>query len=143
MRRIVLSLVLGLPGLAMAFGSNGERLAHVVGCVNCHHQTPKEIINAPPLLVVKAYTFPEFRTLLRTGVTRTGRDLLAQSSIMGIVAKEQFAHMTDAELQDLHTFLRDHWTARQAADEEAKIPLLYRAHMAPPAPAAAPPPSKN
>lgn len=133
MNKSLLALaMLALPVVAAAAGTNGERLAYVVGCVNCHHQTPKEIINAPPLLVVKAYTLSEFRRLMRTGVTRTGRDLLAQSSVMGIVAKEQFSHMTDAELRQVYTFLSRHWTAERAAAEEAKIPALYKALPPPP-----------
>jgi mono/diheme cytochrome c family protein len=89
--------------------------------VNCHHQTPKEILNAPPLLVVKAYSLPEFRTLLKTGVTRTGRDMYAEGSIMGIVAREQLSHFTDDEVAAVHAFLQNEWTAERAAQEEAKI----------------------
>lgn len=105
--------------------SNGERLAYVVGCINCHHQTPKEIINAPSLLIVKTYSKGEFNTLLRTGVTRTGRDLPKISSIMGIVAVEQFSHMSDAEIEAIHAFLTREWTQARASKEEAKIKSLY------------------
>ncbi|MFP7723635.1 hypothetical protein [Lysobacter sp. A3-1-A15] len=100
---------------------SGERLAYVVGCVNCHHQTPKEIINAPPLSMVQAYSFPEFRKLITTGVTRDGRDMYAKGSIMGIVAREQLSYLTDAELRAIHAFLQEGWTAERAAQEEAKI----------------------
>jgi len=100
---------------------SGERLVYLVGCVNCHHQTPKEILNAPPLLVVKSYSLPEFRTLLKTGVTRGGRDMYAQGSIMGIVAREQLSHFTDEEVAAVHEFLQNEWTAERAAREEAKI----------------------
>ncbi len=99
----------------------GERLAYIVGCVNCHHQTPKEILNAPPLLMVQAYSLPEFTTLLRTGVTRAGRDMYAQGSVMGIVAREQLAHLTDGEIASIHHYLQTGWTAERAALEEAKI----------------------
>ncbi|WP_440223858.1 hypothetical protein ACQQ2N_01275 [Dokdonella sp. MW10] len=99
----------------------GERLAIIVGCVNCHHQTPKEILNAPPLLMVQAYSLPEFTTLLRTGVTRAGRDMYAQGSVMGIVAREQLAHLTDDEIASIHAYLQTGWTAERAAREEAKI----------------------
>ena len=105
---------------------SGERLAYVVGCVNCHHQTPKEILNAPPLSVVRVYSLPEFRTLLKTGVTRDGRDMYAQGSIMGIVAREQLSHMTEEEVEAVHEFLHKRWTAERAAHEEAKI-LLFPA----------------
>lgn len=100
---------------------SGERLAYLVGCVNCHHQTPKEILNAPPLSVVQSYTLPEFRTLIRTGVTRDGRDMYAQGSIMGIVAREQLSHLTEEELIAVHEFLQKSWTAERAAQEEAKM----------------------
>lgn len=100
---------------------SGERLAYVVGCVNCHHQTPKEILNAPSLLVVKGYSLPAFRTLLKTGVTASGRDLYAQGSIMGIVAREQLKFLTDEEVEAIHHYLQTGWTAERAAAEEAKI----------------------
>jgi mono/diheme cytochrome c family protein len=103
---------------------SGERLVYVVGCVNCHHQTPKEIINAPPLLVTKGYSLPAFRTLLRTGVAQGGRDLYAQGSIMGIVAREQLKFLTDDEVEAIHHYLQTGWTAERAAAEEAKIATL-------------------
>jgi hypothetical protein len=91
-----------LPAPAVAIAKpapvSGERLAYLVSCVNCHHQTPKEILNAPPLVIVKAYTLPEFTTLLKTGVTRDGRDMYAQGSTMGIVAREQLSHFTEEEM---------------------------------------------
>ena len=100
---------------------SGERLAYVVGCINCHHQTPKEILNAPPLMVVQGYSLPEFEKLLTTGVTRGGRDMYAQGSIMGIVAREQLSHLTEDEMVAIHRFLQTEWTAERAAIEEAKI----------------------
>jgi hypothetical protein len=104
-----------------AEGPSGERLVYVVGCVNCHHQTPKQIMNAPPLTVVKAYSLEELRTLLGTGKARGGRDLYAQGSIMGIVAREQLSHLTEEEVVAIHRFLQDEWTLERAAVEEAKI----------------------
>lgn len=100
---------------------SGERLAYVAGCVNCHHQTPKEILNAPPLVIVKSYSLPEFRHLLKTGVTRTGRDMYAQGSIMGIVAREQLTYLTDQEVGAIHEFLQNGWTVARGVQEEAKI----------------------
>ena len=106
--------------------SQGEHLAYTVGCVNCHHQTHKSIINAPPLLVVKGYSLPEFRKLMRTGITRAGRDMLAQGSVMGIVAKEQFSHFTDGEIAAIYAFLTREWTQERAVEEEKKIPILFK-----------------
>ena len=113
-------------GLATAAVPSGERLVYLVGCINCHHQTPKEIINAPPLVIVQAYSLPEFKKLMKTGITRTGRDMLAQSSLMGIVATEQFSHFTDEEVVAVYNFLHNTWTTDRAQKEEAKIPLLYK-----------------
>ncbi|HYM85204.1 MAG TPA: hypothetical protein VET30_00565, partial [Pseudoxanthomonas sp.] len=101
-----------------------ERLAYVVGCINCHHQTPKEIINAPSLVLVQTYSLAEFGKLLETGVTRDGRDMYAQGSIMGIVAREQLSYLTEEETAALHQFLGRQWTAERAAVEEAKIALF-------------------
>lgn len=100
---------------------SGERLVYVVGCVNCHHQTPKQIMNAPPLLVTAGYSLPEFKRLLSTGVTRDGRDMYAQGSIMGIVAREQLSYLTDQEVAAIHSYLQSGWSAERAAAEEAKI----------------------
>ena len=105
--------------------SSGEHLAYVVGCINCHHQRPKEGMNAPSLLIAKTYSIAEFKTLLQTGVTRTGRDLPKITSIMGIVAVEQFSHMTDAEIESIYAFLTNEWTQARASTEEAKIPRLF------------------
>ena len=107
--------------------ADGERLAFVLGCINCHHQTPKEAINAPPLVIVRGYSFDEFRTLLKTGKTQSGRDLLAISSLMGIVATEQFTYMTEEEIRAVYDFLKNDWTVEKGLAEEAKIPRLYRA----------------
>jgi hypothetical protein len=127
MKRPSAVLALLLPLAAVAGEPSGEHLAYTVGCVNCHHQTPRQIINAPPLVIVKSYSLAEFRTLMKTGVTRTGRDMLAQSSVMGIVAKEQFSHFTDQEVAAVYDFLTTQWTAERGLEEEKKIPALYKA----------------
>jgi hypothetical protein len=127
MKHVMAAVVMLVPLVALAGSPSGEHLAYTVGCVNCHHQTAKEIINAPPLTIVKAYSLPEFRKLMKTGVTRTGRDMLAQSSAMGIVAKEQFSHFTDEEVKAVYTFLTTEWTAARGLEEEKKIPILFKA----------------
>ncbi len=83
MSRAIVILMLLTSAAASGAGPSGERLAYLVGCINCHHQHPKEIINAPPLAIVQAYSLTEFKKLMKTGVTRTGRDMLAQSNLMG------------------------------------------------------------
>ena len=71
--------------------------------------------------MVQAYSLPEFKTLLKSGLTRDGRDMYAQGSIMGIVAREQLSHFTEDEMAAVHDFLQKKWTAERAAQEEAKI----------------------
>src|SRR5450755_1547501 len=129
LRVLASALLLTFPVAAMCNGTLGEHLAYTVGCVNCHHQTPKEIINAPPLVIVKSYSLPEFRRLMKSGITRTGRDMLAQSSIMGIVASEQFSHFTDDEVKAVYDFLSRKWTVEMGLAEERKIPVLYGAEI--------------
>ena len=126
MSRVIVILMLLTSAAASGAGPSGERLAYLVGCINCHHQHPKEIINAPPLAIVQAYSLTEFKKLMKTGVTRTGRDMLAQSSLMGIVSAEQFSHFTDEEVVSVYNFLRKEWTNERAVKEEAKIPLLFK-----------------
>ncbi|HSC30029.1 MAG TPA: hypothetical protein VLD67_22300, partial [Vicinamibacterales bacterium] len=104
----------------------GEYLAYTTGCINCHHQTHRSVINAPQLLIVRSYALPEFRKLLKTGVTKTGRDLVAEASVMGIVAKEQFSHFSDEDVNALFDFLTTDWTAARAREEEQKIPVLFK-----------------
>jgi len=103
---------------------SGERMTYVVGCVHCHHQLPKQIMNAPSLAIAQTYSLPEFRTLLRTGVTRDGRDLYATDSAMGFTAREQLSYLREEEVAAIHRFLRESWTAERVAAEEAKIPAL-------------------
>jgi len=123
---VFVAFVLVFGSLANASDSEGERLAYVLGCVNCHHQTPKDIINAPPLLIVQTYSLEQFALLVKTGVTSTGRDLSEIGSIMGIVAAEQFSHLNDAEILTLYEYLKDGWSHEQAMEEEKKIPQLYK-----------------
>lgn len=127
MKHAVSILALILPISIHAAESSGEHLAYTVGCVNCHHQTDKHIINAPPLIIVKAYTLPEFRKLLKTGITKAGRDMASEGSVMGFVAKEQFSHFTDAEVSALYAYLTKEWTAARGLEEEKKIPIYFKA----------------
>ena len=112
------------PRTAPAPPPSGERMTYVVGCVHCHHQLPKQIMNAPSLMVAQTYSLPEFRTLLRTGVTRDGRDLYALDSAMGFTAREQLAYLKDDEIAAIHRFLHESWNAQRVAVEEAKIPQM-------------------
>ena len=126
MKRLICFITLALPVTLQAASPSGEHLAYTVGCVNCHHQTDKHIINAPPLVVVKTYSISEFRRLMKTGITKTGRDMAAQGSVMGFVAKEQFSHFTDAEVSALYNFFIKDWTAERGIEEEKKIPIYFK-----------------
>ncbi len=129
MRLLVVTTLVMMSSIQTVLASEGQRLAYVLGCVNCHHQTPREIIDAPPLLIVRGYTLEDFETLLRTGVTSSGRNLLETGSIMGVVAVEQFSYLTDAEIRAIYEYLSDSWTHQRALKEEAKIPELYNMKM--------------
>ena len=125
-RHLIVTLALVVGANAYASNSEGERLAYMLGCVNCHHQTPRDIINAPPLVITQSYSFEQFSRLLRSGITSTGRDLADIGSIMGIVAIEQFSHLKDEEIGLLFEFLSTGWTQELALEEESKIPSLYK-----------------
>ena len=125
MKRLIFCMS-ALPVTLHAAHPSGEHLAYTVGCINCHHQTDKHIINAPPLVIVKAYSISEFRRLMKTGITKTGRDMASQGSVMGFVAKEQFSHFTDAEVTALYAFFTKEWTAERGIEEERKIPIYFK-----------------
>jgi len=126
MNRLICLFMLILPSAVQASASKGEHLAYTVGCVNCHHQTDKHIFNAPPLVIVRTYSLSEFRTLMKTGVTKAGRDMASEGSVMGFVAKEQFAHFTDDEVTALYEYFTKEWTAERGLEEEKKIPIYFK-----------------
>lgn len=124
--KILVASVLWLWASCTFAEVSGERLAYVVGCISCHHQTPKGELNAPTLLVVQTYSLPEFSKLIKTGVTRNGRDMLKEGSLMGVVATEQLSYLSDEEIKAIYTFLQKDWTQERIAREEAKVPSLYK-----------------
>jgi mono/diheme cytochrome c family protein len=75
-------------------------------CAECHGPAlmggsagPEE--KAPDLRVAAGYDAAQFRRLLRTGRPPTGRDL----GLMTTVAKNDFRHLTDAEIDSLYAYL--------------------------------------
>jgi cytochrome c553 len=56
---------------------------------------------APGLSIAGAYDLDQFRTLMRTGRAPHGRDL----GLMAEVARNDFSHLTDAEIGRLHAYL--------------------------------------
>ncbi len=125
-RMTLVVVLLFCASTSFATDPEGERLVYILGCVNCHHQTPKVIMNAPPLLIVKAYSLEQLTTLLRTGMTSTGRDMYDSGSIMGVIAVEQFSYLTEDEIRLVYEYLTEGWTHEQALLEEAKIPRLFK-----------------
>ena len=82
----------------------GEYLAQTA-CAECHgtdlagQEHPAG--NTPNLAIAAAYSPEEFRTLLRTGGPRDGREL----RLMGDMSIKRFQHLTDAEIDALHIYL--------------------------------------
>jgi cytochrome c553 len=85
--------------------AGGRHLA-ATACSECHGAAlmggsagPDD--KAPGLDVAAGYDARQFRTLMRTGRPPTGRDL----GLMTTVAKSDFSHLTDAEIDGLHAYL--------------------------------------
>lgn len=105
--------------------AKGRQLAGAI-CAECHgpdvgggptpmaDQNPSfgRTYNLPPNLdIVGAYDLQQFRTLMRTGVSPSGKDL----GMMASVAKRDLSHFTDEEIEALHGYLVAR--ARQANPE--------------------------
>ena len=56
----------------------------------------------PDLMIAGAYDLEAFKALLRTGKAAGGKKL----GLMKEVAEKGFVHLTDAEIQSLHEYLR-------------------------------------
>jgi mono/diheme cytochrome c family protein len=89
-------------------GPDHEQARHLAAtaCAECHGPAllggsagPDQ--KAPDLRVTAGYDSEQFRTLLRTGRPPTGRDL----GLMTTVSKDDFSHLTDAEIDGLHAYL--------------------------------------
>ena len=84
----------------------GRRIA-AIACAECHGPdlsggTPGPDTVAPGLAVAGAYELDQFRVLMRTGRPPSGRDL----GLMARVARQDFSHLTDAEIAALYDYLR-------------------------------------
>lgn len=84
----------------------GRKMAGLI-CAECHGPAlggmKMEDGNNPPNLdVVGAYDLAAFTTLMREGKPIGGRDL----GLMTAIAKENLTHLTDAEVGDLHAYLK-------------------------------------
>lgn len=84
--------------------TRGRYLA-TTACTECHgmdlegSEGPPEV--TPSLRIVASYSPEEFRTLLRTGEPRDGRDL----RLMDDMSRKRFSNLTDAEVDALHIYL--------------------------------------
>lgn len=92
----------------IALGSEYEPARHLaaISCSECHGAAlmggsagPDE--KAPDLRVVAGYDPAQFRALMRTGRPPDGRDL----GLMTTVGKNDFSHLTDAEIDALYAYL--------------------------------------
>ncbi|HEX8127448.1 MAG TPA: cytochrome c [Allosphingosinicella sp.] len=92
----------------IAVGREHEAARHLAAtaCSECHGPAlmggsagPDQ--NAPDLRIAAGYDPAQFRALMRTGRPPGGRDL----GLMATVAKADFSHLTDAEIDALHAYL--------------------------------------
>jgi len=92
----------------LALGPQYEAARHLAAtaCSECHGPAltggsvgPDD--KTPDLRIVAGYDPAQFRALMRTGRPPTGRDL----GLMTTVAKNDFSHLTDAEIDALYVYL--------------------------------------
>ncbi|HVK80275.1 MAG TPA: c-type cytochrome [Verrucomicrobiae bacterium] len=96
--------------------ARGEYLA-MTGCNECHGMSLRADYpwpsDAPDLIVMGAYSEPDFTRLMREGTPSSGAEL----PMMGPVARGRFTHWTDDEIADLYVYLTD--MSRRAIEAEA------------------------
>ena len=94
--------------MPVALGPEHEKARHMAAtnCAECHGPAlmggsagPDE--TAPDLSVAAGYDSAQFRTLMKTGRTPSGKDL----GLMSEVARNDLSHLTDAEIDALHAYL--------------------------------------
>jgi mono/diheme cytochrome c family protein len=92
----------------IALGPEHEAARHMAAtnCAECHGPAlmggsagPDE--KAPDLNVAAGYDPAQFRILMKTGRPPSGKDL----GLMSEVARNDFSHLTDAEIDALHAYL--------------------------------------
>jgi mono/diheme cytochrome c family protein len=83
----------------------GKHLA-MTSCPECHGADLNgyEGEDAPPLIVAKGYSLEQFRTLVRTGVTATGKE--SKTGLMSEIARNRLAPtLSDADIEALKAYL--------------------------------------
>ncbi|MBP6514914.1 MAG: cytochrome c [Steroidobacteraceae bacterium] len=83
------------------------RYIAMITCPECHGPDLEGYPgDTPPLLIVAAYSFEEFTTLMRTGVAKGGRDV----GLMSYIGRGRTTTLTDQEVADLYAFLQSRLT---------------------------------
>ena len=84
-------------------GRDRGRYLAVTICSECHGMRLAGDVegSTPNLAIVAAYSEEDFFRLMRTATPLGGREL----GLMGLVARERFAQLTDAEIRDLYRYL--------------------------------------
>ncbi|HEX8064021.1 MAG TPA: c-type cytochrome [Allosphingosinicella sp.] len=92
----------------IGLGREHEPARHLasIACTECHGPSLMGGVagpgqKTPDLRVAAGYDATQFKALLRTGRPPTGRDL----GLMTTVSKNDFAYLTDAEIDALHAYL--------------------------------------
>jgi len=92
----------------IALGPEHESARHLAStaCSECHGPalmggSAGPDAKAPDLRAAAGYDAAQFRTLMRTGLPPTGRNL----GLMTTVSKEDFSQLTDAEINSLYAYL--------------------------------------
>jgi mono/diheme cytochrome c family protein len=92
----------------IALGPEHEPARHLaaIACSECHGPSlmggsAGPDAKAPDLKLVAGYDLAQFKALMRTGRPPDGRDL----GLMTKVGKEDFSHLTDAEIDALYAYL--------------------------------------
>jgi mono/diheme cytochrome c family protein len=92
--------------IALGAALEAGRYRAATACSECHGPaltggTAGADEKAPDLTVAAGYDAAQFKALMRTGRPPDGRDL----GLMTTVAKSDFSHLTDAEIESLHAYL--------------------------------------
>jgi len=92
----------------IALGPEHEAARHLaaIACSECHGPalmggSAGPDAKSPDLRIAAGYDSAQFRTLMRSGRPPDGRDL----GLMATVSKQDFSHLTDAEIDALHAYL--------------------------------------
>lgn len=93
------------PPVMRPLDREGEYLVGAT-CRACHeldsvHDNGFGMVTPPVRVMAKSYSLEDFRHLLRTGEGSGGRQL----GLMSEVARSDFSHFTDAEIEAIHQYL--------------------------------------